>query len=114
MKYCREPYHDIRYALMAVVPDRRMQYEQKLKMLRTNRLTIVEALRQVCSIGRVFLINLISDWWRSTVVRILVYDRRTFPALRHDVQLTGDLPGVNHLLYVSQHGQSSLSSSWGR
>ena len=45
---CREPYHDIRYALMAVVPDRRLQYEQKLKMLRTNRATILEALRQVC------------------------------------------------------------------
>jgi len=45
---CSEPYHDIRYALMAVVPDRRLQYEKKLKMLRTNRATIVEALRQVC------------------------------------------------------------------
>jgi len=32
---------------MAVVPDRRLQYEQKLKMLRTNRATILEALRQV-------------------------------------------------------------------
>jgi ubiquitin carboxyl-terminal hydrolase BAP1 len=41
-----EPYHDIRYALMAVVPDKRLQYEQKLKMLKTNRRTIVEALRQ--------------------------------------------------------------------
>jgi len=47
MLNCREPYHDIRYALMAVVPDRRLQYEQKLKMLRTNRATIMEALRQV-------------------------------------------------------------------
>jgi len=47
--YDREPYHDIRYALMAVVPDRRLQYEQKLKMLRTNRATIVEALRQVAT-----------------------------------------------------------------
>lgn len=32
---------------MAVVPDRRLQYEQKLKMLKTNRNTIIEALRQV-------------------------------------------------------------------
>jgi len=47
LKFCREPYHDIRYNLMAVVPDRRLQYEQKLKMLKTNRATILEALRQV-------------------------------------------------------------------
>jgi len=39
---------------------------------------------------------------------------RTFPGLRHDVQLTGDLLGVNHPLYVSQHGQFSHLSSWGR
>jgi len=48
LQHYREPYHDIRYNLMAVVPDRRLQYEQKLKMLRTNRATILEALRQVC------------------------------------------------------------------
>ena len=43
-------------------------------------------------------------WWRSTVVRTSVYDRRTFPGLRHDVQLTtSDLFGVNRPLYVSQH-----------
>jgi len=50
--------------------------------------------------------------WHSTVVRTSVCDRRTFPGLRHDVQLTGDLLGVNHSLYVSQHGQLSHSSSW--
>jgi len=55
LKCCSEPYHDIRYALMAVVPDRRLQYEQKLKMLRTNRATIVEALRQVCRLEFVLL-----------------------------------------------------------
>jgi len=27
----------------------------------------------------------------STVVRTSAYDRRTFPGLRHDVQLTGNL-----------------------
>ena len=52
------------------------------------------------------------SWWRNTVVRTSVYDRRTFPGLRHDVQLTGDLLGVNCPLYVSQHGQLSHSSSW--
>jgi len=31
-----------------------------------------------------------------------VYDRRTFPGLHHDMQLTGDLLGVNCPLYVSQ------------
>ena len=38
-----------------------------------------------------------------------IYDRRTFPGLRHDVQLTSSRP-----LYVSQHGQLSHTSSWGR
>jgi len=40
-------------------------------------------------------------------------ERRTFRGLRHDVQLTGDLLGVNRPLYVSQRGQLSHSSSWG-
>jgi len=56
VEYFSEPYHDIRYALMAVVPDRRMQYEQKLKMLRTNRATILEALRQVCFLTICFIL----------------------------------------------------------
>jgi len=43
-----------------------------------------------------------------------VGDWQTFPALCHDVQLTGDLFGVNRPLYVSQHGQLSHSSSWGQ
>ena len=47
----------------------------------------------------------------AQLVRTSVYDRRTLPALRHDVQLTGDLLGVNRPLYVSQHGKLSHSSS---
>jgi len=46
--------------------------------------------------------------------RTSIYDWRTFPALLHDVQLTGDLLGVNRPLYVRQHGQLSHSSSYGR
>jgi len=34
------------------------------------------------------------SWWRSTVVRTSVHDRRTFADLRHDVQLTGDFLAV--------------------
>ena len=49
----------------------------------------------------------------AQLVRTSVYDWRTFPGLRHDVQLTGDLFRVNRPLYVSQHGQLSHSSSWG-
>jgi len=37
--------------------------------------------------------DVVYTWWRSTVVRTSAYDRRTFPGLRHDVQLTGDLLG---------------------
>ena len=42
-----EPYHDIRFALMAVVPDRRTEINKKLKMLRINRSITIEALTQL-------------------------------------------------------------------
>jgi len=60
----------------------------------------------------VILFSCLSSQWRNTVVRTSVYGRWTFPALRHDVQLTGDLLRVNRPMYVSQHGQLSHSSSW--
>lgn len=43
----REPYHDIRFNLMAVVPDRRIKYESKLDVLKRNRQIVLEALQQV-------------------------------------------------------------------
>ena len=46
---CSVPYHDIRFNLMAVVPDRRQQYEYKLITLKTNRQIVLEALQQVPS-----------------------------------------------------------------
>ncbi|XP_073700054.1 ubiquitin carboxyl-terminal hydrolase BAP1 isoform X2 [Garra rufa] len=42
-----EPYHDIRFNLMAVVPDRRMKYESRLEVLKRNRQVILEGLQQV-------------------------------------------------------------------
>ncbi|XP_064154315.1 ubiquitin carboxyl-terminal hydrolase BAP1 isoform X2 [Anguilla rostrata] len=42
-----EPYHDIRFNLMAVVPDRRMKYEAKLEILKRNRQTVLEGLQQL-------------------------------------------------------------------
>lgn len=42
-----EPYHDIRFALMAVVPDRRRDCYKRLEMLKTNRMIVVDALRQL-------------------------------------------------------------------
>ncbi|KAM3878516.1 ubiquitin carboxyl-terminal hydrolase BAP1 [Diretmus argenteus] len=42
-----EPYHDIRFNLMAVVPDRRMKYESKLEILKRNRQTVLEGLQQL-------------------------------------------------------------------
>ena len=42
-----EPYHDIRFALMAVVPDRRKDCYKRLEMLKTNRMIVVDALRQL-------------------------------------------------------------------
>lgn len=40
---------DIRFNLMAVVPDRRQAYEQKLRTLKTNRGIVLEALQQMVS-----------------------------------------------------------------
>lgn len=42
-----EPYHDIRFNLMAVVPDRRIKYEARLHVLKVNRQTILESLQQL-------------------------------------------------------------------
>lgn len=42
-----EPYHDIRFNLMAVVPDRRVKYESKLEILKKNRQTVLEGLQKV-------------------------------------------------------------------
>ena len=42
-----EPYHDIRFALMAVVPDRRTELNNKLSMLRLNRSITIDALTQL-------------------------------------------------------------------
>ena len=42
-----QPYHDIRFALMAVVPDRRSAILDRLLMLRSNRNIVVQALKQL-------------------------------------------------------------------
>ncbi|XP_064633428.1 ubiquitin carboxyl-terminal hydrolase BAP1-like isoform X2 [Lineus longissimus] len=45
-----EPYHDIRFNLMAVVPCRRQQLEHKLTTLKTNRQIVLEALQQMVKV----------------------------------------------------------------
>jgi len=45
-----EPYHDIRFNLMAVVPDREQLYENKLKTLKTNRQIVLDALQQMVKV----------------------------------------------------------------
>lgn len=42
-----EPYHDIRFALMAVTPDRRSATLERLRMLRHNREVVIEALKRL-------------------------------------------------------------------
>ena len=42
-----EPYHDIRFALMAVVPDKRSAVLDRLLMLRSNRNIVIQALKQL-------------------------------------------------------------------
>ncbi|XP_004419847.1 PREDICTED: ubiquitin carboxyl-terminal hydrolase BAP1 [Ceratotherium simum simum] len=52
-----EPYHDIRFNLMAVVPDRRIKYEARLHMLKVNRQTVLEALQQLIRVTQPELIQ---------------------------------------------------------
>ena len=42
-----EPYHDIRFALMALVPDAITSLQKKLSMLKINRDIVIQALRQL-------------------------------------------------------------------
>ena len=42
-----EPYHDIRFALMALVPDTTTSLQRKLEMLKTNKQIVTRALRQM-------------------------------------------------------------------
>lgn len=62
-----EPYHDVRFSLMAVVPDRRIAYEQKLRTLKTNRQIVLEALQQV----QYFLLFLYCNVFRKDVKTII-------------------------------------------
>ncbi|XP_030633004.1 ubiquitin carboxyl-terminal hydrolase BAP1 isoform X1 [Chanos chanos] len=52
-----EPYHDIRFNLMAVVPDRRMKYESKLEILKRNRQTVLEGLQQLIRVTQPDLVQ---------------------------------------------------------
>lgn len=45
-----EQYHDIRFNLMTVVPDRRLAITHKLKMLKTNKQIVLDALQQLMKI----------------------------------------------------------------
>ncbi|XP_062842871.1 ubiquitin carboxyl-terminal hydrolase BAP1 [Trichomycterus rosablanca] len=48
-----EPYHDIRFNLMAVVPDRRVKYESRLEVLKRNRQIILTGLEQAIRASQV-------------------------------------------------------------
>ncbi|XP_029358169.1 ubiquitin carboxyl-terminal hydrolase BAP1 isoform X2 [Echeneis naucrates] len=52
-----EPYHDIRFNLMAVVPDRRMKYESKLEILKRNRQTVLEGLQKMIRLSQPDLVH---------------------------------------------------------
>lgn len=42
-----EPYHDIRFNLMAVVPDKRVSLVRKVKVLKTNRNIILDSIQKI-------------------------------------------------------------------
>lgn len=52
-----EKYNDIRFNLMAVVPDKRLAISHKLNMLKTNRQIVLEALQQLVKLNHPDLQN---------------------------------------------------------
>lgn len=52
-----EQLQDIRFNLMAVVPDRRLAISHKLTMLKTNRQIVLEALQQLMKLNNVHGVN---------------------------------------------------------
>uniref|UniRef100_H3BWM1 Ubiquitin carboxyl-terminal hydrolase n=1 Tax=Tetraodon nigroviridis TaxID=99883 RepID=H3BWM1_TETNG len=52
-----EPYHDIRFNLMAVVPDRRIKYESKLEILKKNRQIILQGLQKMIRLTQTELVH---------------------------------------------------------
>lgn len=45
-----DEYNEIRFNLMAVVPDRRLAIQHKLKMLRTNKQIVLDALQHIVKV----------------------------------------------------------------
>ena len=85
-----EPYHDIRFALMAVVPDRRTELNNKLNMLRLNRSITIDALTQ--------LVNQVPNFIR----RIQFVDFLGGP-------ICGTLFGPPSLVYINVTSFSNIS-----
>lgn len=52
-----DEYNEIRFNLMAVVPDRRLAIQHKLKMLRTNKQIVLDALQHLLKIKEKNCIN---------------------------------------------------------
>ncbi|KAK3103085.1 hypothetical protein FSP39_016344 [Pinctada imbricata] len=62
-----EPYHDIRFNLMAVVPDKRSLYEHKLATLKTNRQIVLETLQQMVKVTNPGLTSADKDKYLAAV-----------------------------------------------
>lgn len=61
-----EPCHDIRFNLMALIPDRRIALSHKLNMLKTNREIVVAALQQLVHINTESKKNITKDDEKET------------------------------------------------
>ncbi|EHB14000.1 Ubiquitin carboxyl-terminal hydrolase BAP1 [Heterocephalus glaber] len=52
-----KPYHNVRFNLMAVVPDYRIKYEARLHVLKVNHQTVLESLQQLIRVTQLELIQ---------------------------------------------------------
>ena len=59
---------------MAVVPDRREQYQRKLEILKTNRQIVLEALQRVCFVIHLLIIININNEYFDKYDYQVIYD----------------------------------------
>ncbi|KAK0179357.1 hypothetical protein PV327_005115 [Microctonus hyperodae] len=89
-----EQLQDIRFNLMAVVPDRRLAISHKLTMLKTNRQIVVEALQQLVKLSHHENSEKIHSDIDKTYTRSKNDDENKLET-KHDTEISLNVPSVN-------------------
>lgn len=107
------PSDDIRFALMAVVPDRRQAMTKRLKMLNSNRTIVVEALKQL--VKEVYGQNSVQDEdFNAMVDDDVIIEEEVENNSEEYKQLAKDVKKMLHRSKNSSTSSSGASSTSGR